>query len=83
MKSFFGITGTQAKASGLPVFRAGSGLKNGTLSLLANYTISPSWSIVTGVSYKRLMSGAADSPLVKLRGSANQLTGSSFVVYTF
>ena len=83
MKSFFGVTGTQSINSGLPVYHAGAGAEGrldrpqrqlqavGHLNLFAN------------VGYERLLGGAADSPLVQLRGWANQATLSSFIVYSF
>jgi len=83
MKSFFGITQTQSNASGLPVFRAGSGFKNVTFSLLANYDLSRHWSILAVGGYKRLIGDAAASPLVQLRGSPSQWSGSTFIVYAF
>ncbi|TAL04207.1 MAG: MipA/OmpV family protein [Rhodospirillaceae bacterium] len=83
MKSFFGITQTQSNASGLPVFRAGSGFKNATLSLLGNYDLSAHWSLLANIGYKRLLGDAAASPLIKLRGSADQWTGGTYIVYAF
>jgi outer membrane scaffolding protein for murein synthesis (MipA/OmpV family) len=83
MKSFFGITGTQSAASGLPTFRAGAGFKNASLSLLASYDIARHWSVLAHVGYTRLMGDAAASPLVRLRGAADQLTAGTFVVYVF
>lgn len=83
MKSFFGITGAQSVASGLPAFRAGSGFKSANISLLGNYDIAAHWSLLGSVGYKRLLGDAAASPLVRLRGSSNQWTSSAFVVYVF
>jgi outer membrane scaffolding protein for murein synthesis (MipA/OmpV family) len=83
MKSFFGVTGAQAAASGLPAFRAGSGLKNAGLSVHAAYDLGPHWTVLGNFGYKRLLGDAADSPLVRLRGSADQFTGGVFGVYVF
>lgn len=83
MKSFFGINAVQSAASGLPTYRAGGGLKNGGVSLHASYDLSRHWSILGNLGYERLLTSAAESPLVKLRGSPDQITAGTFVVYVF
>ena len=59
--------------------------KNKTLNagLNANYRLADRWSLVSSVNYKRLLGGAADSPIVRLAGSPNQMNYSAFVVYSF
>ncbi len=83
MRSYFGVTAAQAAASGYPVFRPGAAFKDVALNLSGNYTIAPRWSVVGSAGYKRLMGAAADSPLVRLVGSASQLSFSAFVVYQY
>ena len=83
MKSYFGITGVQSARSGLPAYRAGSGIKDASLSLHGSYDVSPHWSVFAHVSYARLMSDAANSPLVRLRGSPDQATGGVYIVRHF
>lgn len=83
MRSFFGVTSTQSAASGLPVFTPGSGFKDVGMEISANYIFSRKWVVVATAGYKRLLGDAADSPLVRLRGSSNQLTFQSFLVYSF
>ena len=83
MKSFFGITGTQAAKSGLAVYRPGSGLKSGELGVVATYELTPHWEVLGHATYKRMLAPAADSPLIVQRGDANQVVGSAFVVYKF
>lgn len=83
MRSYFGVNPTQAAASGYPVHRPGNGVKDVTFALNANYVLSERWSLVGNVSYKRLVGGAADSPIVRLVGSPNQMSYSTFIVYSF
>ena len=83
MRPYFGVSTAQAAASGYPVFRPGAAFKDVSLSLSGNYAIAPRWSVVGSAGYKRLMGGAADSPLVRLAGSASQTSFSAFVVYQY
>jgi len=83
MRSYFGVTPGQSAASGLPVYTPGSGFKDVGAELSANYIFASQWAVVTNVGYKRLMGGAADSPLVRQRGSANQASFHAFLVYSF
>jgi outer membrane protein len=83
MRSFFGVNAAQAAATGYPVFTPGAGFKDVNFSLNANYQIATQWSVVTNVNYKRLIGGAANSPLVSQVGSPNQIVYTAFAVYTF
>ena len=83
MRSFFGVNPVQAAASGYPVYRATSGLKDASAGLNATYRFAPRWSVVADANYERLLGSAADSPIVRLVGSPNQMSYSAFVVYSF
>jgi len=83
MRSFFGVTPAQAAASGYPVFTPGSGFKDMTFGLNGNYRIAARWALVANASYKRLVGAAADSPIVRIAGTPNQMSFSTFVVYSF
>lgn len=83
MRSYFGVSPAQAAASGLPAFAPGSGFKDVGVEISANYVFASQWALVGNVGYKRLMGDAADSPLVRLRGNANQMAFQAFVVYSF
>ncbi len=83
MKSFFGVNGRQAAASGLPFYHPGSGFKDVTVGTNGSYAFSAQWSLVANASYERLLGDAAASPLVATRGSRNQFSLSTFAVYTF
>jgi outer membrane protein len=83
MDSFFGINGMQSLASGLPVFNAGSGLKDVKGGFGANYNLSDHWSVMGFAGYSRLLGDANNSPLVKLRGSPNQFASGVFASFRF
>ncbi len=83
LNSFFGVTAAQAAASGLPQFHAGSTFKNAGASLNANYALTPHWTLLATLGYERLLGDAAASPLVRLRGAADQGHFSAFIMYTF
>jgi outer membrane protein len=83
MRSYFGVSPAQAAATGYPVYQPGAGFKDVSFSLNGNYLLSQQWSVVTTVGYGRLLGKAADSPLVRQVGSANQMAFSSFIVYSF
>jgi outer membrane protein len=51
--------------------------------LSSRYTIGDHWSIDATVTYRRLMSGAADSPIVADEGSRNQVTAAIYGSYSF
>lgn len=83
LKSFFGVTPRQAALSGLPVFHPSGGLKSAFLGFQSSYTLTPSWALLAHLGYERLLGDAVASPLIKLRGDANQALVSAFAVYTF
>jgi MipA family protein len=83
MNSFFGVTPGQAAASNLPVYAAGAGIKDINLSVGSEVKLNPRWALVMDVGYRRLLGKAKDSPLVRLRGSANQFSFGTYGVYSF
>ena len=83
MQTYFGITPGQAAASGLRPYQAGSGGKDITSSVRLEYALSNHWLLAGGFSFKRLLSDAANSPLVADVGSASQITAAAFIAYRF
>jgi outer membrane scaffolding protein for murein synthesis (MipA/OmpV family) len=83
MNTYYGVTPVQSARSGLPVFRAGSGLHNVSTTLVGEYVLNAHWSVFGTLGYTRLFSSAANGPLVKLRGSPNQFSAGTFVIYAF
>lgn len=66
--SFYDITPQQSAITGLPVFRAGSGLLFASLGLLWSVDLSRDWIVVGSMESRRLYGDAAHSPLAE-RGS--------------
>ncbi|MBP6508274.1 MAG: MipA/OmpV family protein [Opitutaceae bacterium] len=80
-EAYFGINPATALAAGLPVYRAGSGFSAVGWSAALVAPLDRRLSLVGLINYERLLGPAADSPLVRLRGSANQLTTGLFLAY--
>jgi len=72
MDEYFGVTASDALASGLPVYQPGAGMRDVRGWATALLHLSPQWHLGAGVMYSRLVGDAADSPLVADRGSKNQ-----------
>ena len=83
MRSYFGVTPTQAARSGLPVYSAGKGIKDAGANIGLHYRLTDHWMIAATGGYKRLLNDAKDAPLVQLRGSPDQWQGGVFVAYRF
>jgi outer membrane scaffolding protein for murein synthesis (MipA/OmpV family) len=69
MQTYFGVTLRQALDSGNPVYTPGGGLGEAHASLNWRHAFSQSWMGSAGVGVTSLRNAAADSPLVKRRGS--------------
>ncbi len=83
MKSFFGVNVIQSARTGLPTYRPKTGFKDVNAGINGSYIISDNWSVFATVGYKRFIGTVADSPLIRLRGSKNNVSASSFIVYGF
>jgi outer membrane protein len=83
MSPYFDITPAQSAASGLPVYDAGGGVRSYGLGAQARYHWTPRWESHVFVEYQRLSDDAADSPLVSLRGSADQVQVGIGASYAF
>lgn len=83
MSSYFGVTGPQSAASGLPQHDADGGFKDVGLSLGASWEMFDGWFLSGQIGYARLLGDAADSPIVEDEGSADQVFAASSVTYRF
>jgi outer membrane scaffolding protein for murein synthesis (MipA/OmpV family) len=83
MQSYFGVSGSQAARSGRRAHEAAAGLKDVTLTLAGAYRLTESWRVSGLLGYGRLLGGAADSPLVKEDGTADQLFGGLGLAHAF
>ena len=84
---YFGIDSAASVASGLPVYRAGGGIKSvnfglgGLVSLRGD--LRKGFAVGLLLNYERLLGGFADSPLVAMVGNANQFSTVVGLTYTF
>ncbi len=83
MSSFFDVTSADAARSGLQAFDADDGFKDVTAFLALVYHFNPNWHVATGLRFQRLVSDAADSPIVDTRGSANQFVAGIGLAYSW
>ena len=80
---YFGINAVQAMATGLPAFNARGGAHSVGAGAQVSYRFNPQWEVHSYVEYERLLGDAAKSPLVAVRGSANQTTVGVGASYSF
>ncbi len=83
METYFGVDHTDARQSGLPFYRADGGIKDVWFGPYFLFHLSREWHVGTGLFYSRLLGDAADSPVVKDRGSANQFIGGAGFLYSW
>jgi outer membrane protein len=83
MSPFFGIDAAQSLASGLPQYRVTGGSYSTGVGGQIGYKLTPQWEMHGYVEYERLLGSAAASPLVKLRGSPDQVTVGLGASYSF
>lgn len=82
-RAFFGVTPTDAVASGLPAFNPEGGVQSvgGTVGVIRQ--LNQRWSLHGYGRYDRLVGDAAASPIVRDHGSRNQFSGGLALSYTF
>jgi len=72
MDAYFSVDAADAARSGLATYDADGGLRSVGLSAFASYKLTESWSLNGFGAYTLLVGDAADSPIVDVRGDANQ-----------
>jgi outer membrane protein len=80
---YFDISPDQSVASGLPAYHTNGGIRSVGVGSQVIYQWDPHWATHAFAEYDRLVSDAADSPLVTLRGSRNQATLGAGFAYSF
>ncbi len=83
LSPYFGITPAQALASGLPAYNVGGGVRSVGAGAQVRYKWTPQLATYLFVEYDRLLNDAASSPLVTLRGSADQTQVGVGMTYSF
>jgi outer membrane protein len=83
MSTFFGVNADQSLRSGLDRYRAGAGFRDVSLTASSGYRFGRHWQIGAQVQYLRLLGNAADSPIIRKSGSAEQVIVGLQLGYTF
>jgi len=83
MDTYFGVNGGDSARSGLPTYRADSGIKDAGMLLIGHYKFNQAWGVAGLVNYTRMLNDAEDSPLVKKVGDENQFKALVAVTYSF
>ena len=83
MEQRFGVTPADSSVSGLPVYAAGSGIRQvyGWPAVIVR--LNAHWFAGAGAFYQRLTGDAANSPIVTQRGSPNQWTAGFSTAYAW
>lgn len=82
-ETYFTITPSGSAASGLPVFRAESGIKDAAVGLDVRYRVSERLGLVALARWTRLLGDARESPIVDRVGDPNQVFGGLFLSWRF
>ena len=72
MQTYFGVTPSEAAASGLPAFTARDGFSQVGVALSLDQFVSRHWGFGVRMHYGRYFDAAADSPVVSIAGSPDQ-----------
>jgi len=83
LQPLFGITPAQSARSGLATYSPGSGMRNVTAEPALIYDFDGHWALAARLTYERLLGDAADSPLIRTRGDANQYSYELQLMYHF
>jgi outer membrane protein len=81
--TFFSISPAEAAASGLTPFHASGGLNSAGINATVRYNVSERLSLRAFAEWDRLTGDGADSPLVKFRGSEDQVEFGLGAAYKF
>ena len=81
--TYYGISGSESAASGLPEYNPGSGFESVGVGGAVTWKATDRVTASLFGGYARLVGPAADSPLVKERGSENQFTIGVSSTYRF
>ncbi|EQB01442.1 hypothetical protein L288_17815 [Sphingobium quisquiliarum P25] len=80
MRRYFGVTPSEAAASGLAAYRPSSGFKDVSAIVTANYRLAGGLNIAGSAGVTRLFDKAADSPFVERRWQPAGFVG---IAYSF
>lgn len=86
-RTYFGVTPAGSVASGLAPYAASKGWKDWSVGARANVSLTgdltQGLSAIGGIGYSRLLNDAAESPIVRVAGSPDQVYGLIGFAYSF
>lgn len=77
-RTFFGVSGQQSAASGLPAYNTGSGIRDVHLNGYVSYDISKHWVASVAVTLGHLEHYAGGSPITERRSELNTLASVNY-----
>lgn len=83
VSTFYSISGSELVLSGLPPFHASGGLNSAGIDATARYDVNENLSVRAFADWEKLTGDAADSPLVRFKGSADQFQFGIGAAYRF
>ncbi|HZP76378.1 MAG TPA: MipA/OmpV family protein [Pseudolabrys sp.] len=83
LSPYYGVSAAQSATSGLPTYSTAGGARSFGLGAQARYEFSAQWASHVYIEYDHLLGSAANSPLVTLRGSRDQVTTGIGLTYAF
>jgi len=83
MQTYFGVSASDSRRSGLSRYNADAGIKDVGLDLGLNWAITQNWSARGIASYTQLVGDADDGSPVVDQGSEGQFFGAALIIYKF
>ncbi|WP_440958326.1 MipA/OmpV family protein [Oceanicaulis sp. LC35] len=71
--TLFSVDAADAAATGLALYTAEGGVRDVGVTAIVDVAVSQSWSVTGVAGYSRLLGDYADSPIVSVRGSEDQV----------
>ena len=72
MNTYFDINLSQASRSSMAIYDADAGIKDISAFKILIYSFTRHWNVVSFMGFSRLLGDAANSPIVEVKGTANQ-----------
>lgn len=82
-QTYFGVDANNSIRSGLPEYKPGGGIYNVSLGMGLMYVLDSRWSVIGLINYKQIVGDAADSPIIDLEGSSDQVSAGVGIGYRF
>jgi outer membrane protein len=82
-RAYFGVSPAAAAATGLPVFRPDTGIYAAGVASTVRHRMGSHWGVYAFAAYDRLIDDAGRSPLVRLYGRRNEVSGGIALTYGF